>query len=256
MLTRVALLVVSVLALPLVARAQAPSMPAPTAAELAEAQRQFELGVADYEAGRLEDALVRISRAYALSGAPELLYNLGTVHERLRDDAEALDAYEAYLRALPDCEDREGVEARVRALSATMERETSEASTDDAAPVVVPMPPGAEVPAASVAPSASADPAPWILTGSGLAVAAAGGALVAVAALDASTVMTTTSYREAESARERSPIESGIGLGAIGVGVVMAVAGIAWGVVASSDPQAASVEVAIGPGSIGVRGSF
>ncbi len=127
----------------------------------------------------------------------------------------------------------------------------------DTAPVAVPIAVDAPAePSSRASETSSSDPAPWILTGSGLAVAAAGGALVAVAALDASTVTTTTSYREAEAARTRAPIESGVGLGAIGVGVIMAVAGIAWGVATAGDAHAASVEVAIGPGSIALRGSF
>ncbi|MFO0681103.1 MAG: tetratricopeptide repeat protein [Sandaracinus sp.] len=252
MAARLALVLFALLAVPALAAAQAAQ---PTAAELSEAQRQFELGVADYEAGRLEDALVRLSRAYALSGAPELLYNLGTIHERLRHDDEALDAYEAYLEAVPASPDRAAIEARVRVLAETRAHAAVADATADA-PVEVAMPVEAPSPQAIASDASSSDPAPWILTGSGLAVAAAGGALVAVAALDASTVMTTTSYREAQSARDRAPIESGVGLGAIGVGVIMAVAGIAWGVATSSDPRAPSVEVAIGPGSIALRGSF
>jgi tetratricopeptide (TPR) repeat protein len=242
---RFVLLTVLLLATPALAAAQAP-----TDAELAEAQRQFELGVTEYQAGELADALVRFSRAHALSHAPELLYNIATVHERLRHDAEALDAYESYLAAVPESDDREAIEARVRVLRA--ELAPAPAPTLDV--VVAPAPaPEAAPPVAMVdAPASGSDPAPWILTGTGLAVAAGGGVLVALGAMDASTVGTTTSWAEAEAARDRAPVLSGTGFGAIGVGAVTAVIGLVWGATASSG----TTRVAVGPGSLSISGTF
>ena len=238
------LVLVAVLLLsPSLALAQAPS-----AAELGEARRQFELGVAEYEAGQLESALVRFSRAHALSHAAELLYNVATVHERLRHDEEALQAYEAYLEAVPDAADRETIEARVRILRDAIAPEPEPEPTIEAPVVVLPIDP---IRVDAPAPSAS-DPAPWILTGTGLAVAAAGGVLVALGAMDASTVTSTTSWADAASARDRSPTFTGAGLAAIGVGAVTAVIGIVWGTTQSSSAP----RLAIGPGSLSITGTF
>lgn len=231
--------------------AVAQSSPAPTAAELEEAQRQFTLGVAEYEAGRLEDALVRFSRAHALSHAPELLYNVATVHERLRHDAEALAAYEAYLAVVPESAELDAIEARVRVLREEL----------DASPVAAPVAP----PPAPVAPPSAAglvdagvrsgsDPAPWALTAAGGVLAAGGAVLVGVAALDASTVETASTWRDARPAFDRAPIFDAVGWAAIGVGAALMIAGVAWG--ASSSGSGPSATVAVGPGSIHLAGSF
>jgi hypothetical protein len=45
-----------------------------------------------------------------------MLFNIGLVADRLRQDERAVDAYEAFLRELPDAENRAQVEARVRLL--------------------------------------------------------------------------------------------------------------------------------------------
>lgn len=247
-------LVLLVVALGSRARAQE-GWPAPTAAELTEAQRQFELGVAEYEAGRLEDALVRFVRAHALSRAPELLYNLATVHERLRHDAEALDAYGDYLEAVPDCADRATIEARVRVLAG--ELEGADATTADgvakhdeavASPSIV------TSDAIDAPTSSGSDPAPWVLTAVGAAVLAGGGALVAIAAIDASTVETASSWTDAQAAYDRAPAVSGSGIAALGVGAATMIAGIVWGASPSSTPG--HVAVGLGPGSISLSGSF
>jgi tetratricopeptide (TPR) repeat protein len=66
-----------------------------------------------YADGRFEDALHDFRRAYELSGRAELLFNIGSAAERLRLDAEALEAYEAYLEQVPDAENSSFVKSRV-----------------------------------------------------------------------------------------------------------------------------------------------
>jgi tetratricopeptide (TPR) repeat protein len=78
-----------------------------------EARQIYLAGVAAYDAGRYEAALEYFSRAYALSGRPLLLFNIGSVTERLRRDEESLEAYEAYLAAVPDAPNRAFVESRI-----------------------------------------------------------------------------------------------------------------------------------------------
>lgn len=78
-----------------------------------EARQVYLAGVAAYDAGRYEAALEYFSRAHALSGRPLLLFNIGSVTERLRRDDESLAAYEAYLEAMPDAPNRAFVESRI-----------------------------------------------------------------------------------------------------------------------------------------------
>ncbi len=78
-----------------------------------EARQVYLAGVAAYDAGRYEAALEYFSRAYALTGRPLLLFNIGSVTERLRRDDESLEAYEAYLDAIPDAPNRAFVESRI-----------------------------------------------------------------------------------------------------------------------------------------------
>ncbi|MDQ3031874.1 MAG: hypothetical protein M3Y87_05605, partial [Myxococcota bacterium] len=78
-----------------------------------EARQLFLAGEAAYDAGRYEAALDYFSRAYALTGRPALLFNIGSVTERLRRDDEALRSYEAYLQAMPDAPNRPFVESRI-----------------------------------------------------------------------------------------------------------------------------------------------
>lgn len=71
-----------------------------------EARALFSAAVAAYDAGRYEDALDSFERAYARSGRAELLFNVGQCLDRLRRDEEAVDAFERYLAALPNAENR------------------------------------------------------------------------------------------------------------------------------------------------------
>jgi tetratricopeptide (TPR) repeat protein len=90
----------------------------------AEARGLFDAGRTAFEAGRYADALGYFTRAHELSARPALLFNIGSAHDRLRHDADALIAFEAYLRTVPDARNRAEVEARIALLrEAVAERE-------------------------------------------------------------------------------------------------------------------------------------
>lgn len=93
------------------------------AAAEAEAMQHFEVGRVSFAEGRNEIALQEFEAAYALSGRPALLYNIGLVHDRLRNDREALASFEQYLADVPGAENRVSVEARIRVLRVEIERE-------------------------------------------------------------------------------------------------------------------------------------
>jgi len=96
------------------ARAQQP--PASTDGKDAEARSLFEAGSTAYAEGRYENAFDYFKRSYQLSARPKLLFNIGQTADRLRRDQEALGAFEAYLRQVPDAPNRSQVENRVQAL--------------------------------------------------------------------------------------------------------------------------------------------
>ena len=84
------------------------------------ARSLFEAGRTAFRDERFADALGHFRRAYELSRRAELLYNIGTSEDRLRHDEAALEAFEAYLAALPDAENRAEVEGRIELLRASI----------------------------------------------------------------------------------------------------------------------------------------
>jgi tetratricopeptide (TPR) repeat protein len=123
-------------------RAAAQAEPPPPGARDDEARGLFEAGKAAYEDGRFEDALAYFERAYALSPRPGLQYNLGLAYDRLRRDAEALQAFETYLSEQPDPAREQEVQNRVRALREHLARRAEvERAQAAVAPAVAPAPP-------------------------------------------------------------------------------------------------------------------
>ena len=78
-----------------------------------EARIVYQAGVLAYDEQRFENALEHFERAHELSGRPQLLYNIGLAADRLRRDPRAIEAYESYLRELPDAANRARVEERL-----------------------------------------------------------------------------------------------------------------------------------------------
>jgi hypothetical protein len=95
---------------------QASTAAAGTEAADREARGLFLAGEAAYGDARYEDALDYFKRSYALSKRPDLLFNIGQAADKLRRDREALEAFEGYLREVPNGERRREAEVRVRIL--------------------------------------------------------------------------------------------------------------------------------------------
>src|SRR5688572_29691924 len=72
----------------------------------AEARTLFGLGNAAYTEGRYRAALDYFQQAYDLSRRPQLLFNIAQAADRLREDRRALEAFETYLREVPESPDR------------------------------------------------------------------------------------------------------------------------------------------------------
>jgi len=101
--------------------AQASRAEASKSSEDEHARGLFEQGRQAYQDARYDLALDLFMQAYALSKRPELLNNIGQAADRLRMDAEALDAYQRYLAEVPTAENRPAIENRIVALKAVIE---------------------------------------------------------------------------------------------------------------------------------------
>ena len=74
----------------------------PDAAAEARARSHFDRGVALFDEGRFEPALIEFEAAYALVPSYRLLYNIGNVHAALGRAVDAAAAYERYLAEAGD----------------------------------------------------------------------------------------------------------------------------------------------------------
>ncbi|MFK7984671.1 MAG: tetratricopeptide repeat protein [Sandaracinaceae bacterium] len=236
-----------------------------------EARTAFETGRIAYEDGRFEEALEAFQRAHELTQSPDILYNIGTVADRLRRDQLALDSYRGYLEARPDSPDRTQVEARVEVLDRQIRAEVEASAAREAAREADARALREAEEAARLAeeqqlampPPFEPSPVPWVLVATGGAVLVTGVALVVVASIDAACVSDPTGcveedtaprWEEVAGAYDRIPVFQGVGGTLIGVGAVAAGVGLVWGLTQGGDDR--SVALQVGPGSISVRGSF
>lgn len=114
----------------------------------------FQAGKAAYEAGSYDEALDLFEQAYARSGRPGLLFNIGQVADRLRQDEKALSAFRSYLEQVPDAENRVEVESRIAALERA-EAQRKSAAAAAAPPVPTPEQTAQQAPAAPAAEGAA-----------------------------------------------------------------------------------------------------
>lgn len=185
-----------------------------------EARSRFEAGRAAMAAGRTEDALADFRRAYELSHRPALLYNIGVAADRLRHDDEALEAFEAYLAAMPaeEITNRAEVESRLVVLretiaSRTRGEDTREEDTRSDAPPATSA--GVSVPGVAL-----------LVSGGVLAIG--GAVLLGVGASERARVANATMgapWSDYAGSAEIAPILEGSGGAALGVGAALAVTG-------------------------------
>jgi tetratricopeptide (TPR) repeat protein len=75
---------------------------APAAGQPAgDARRHYEAGEAAYVAGRYDEAVAELTRAYELSKAPEMLFNIAQAHRLAGRCRQAVVAYETYVQRAP-----------------------------------------------------------------------------------------------------------------------------------------------------------
>lgn len=154
-----------------------------------EARELYKKAMTHYELGEFDAAIDEFKRAYALTSAPGLLFNLAQVYRMKKDPEQAVYFYRTYLRLQPDAPNRADVEALLAENQALLDAERAKRRAADEAAAAA----AATAAAASPASVAAAPrrvpprPRPWRAElVSGLAVGAVGlGALAAAVALGA-----------------------------------------------------------------------
>jgi tetratricopeptide (TPR) repeat protein len=222
----------------------------------------FHQSAEHYRAGRFVEAADLLTEAYALFPEPLLLLNLARALEGLEDLEGALDAYERYLDASPNAQDRVVVERRMSLLRNALEerraREALEARLREQREEQADTPAAAA--AAEEAPSEHArGPGPWILTGTGTALLVTG-IVTGVFARDrhadaaAEPVHSVASDLAVQSDRLAASTNA-----LLVIGGVAAAAGVTWGVVRAvrgRDESSPSLEVSVGLGTVALQGTF
>lgn len=210
-----------------------------------EARAHFRTGSDYFDAGDYAEAAREFDLAYELSGRPALMYNVYLAHERLGNLDRAIEALTVFLSEGDPGERAGPLGQRLERLRERREAELAEER--DAAERDRRLREAAE---------RDAGPAPWIVAGSGGVVVVVGVVLLLVARSDIDRVENPGSdprWEDVSSSYDRAPVVSTIGAIALGVGGAALVGGVVWGLVSRRQP---SVDVAVGPGSLGVRGQF
>lgn len=179
------------------------------AAPAGEAHRFTERAVADFEAGRYEQAVENFERAYALDGNVNNLFNIGRVYEEAGDLPAAIDYYTRFLEQPGvSLEYREATLERLevleRTLEATRKGEGDDAATKGDGGASEPPPPGVEgedddhddppppIDDAAQARARKQRVAGWAVLGVGGVALVAGGAIAGVTASTASALADET----------------------------------------------------------------
>ncbi len=218
-----------------------------------EARRLYAEGKGEYAQGRFLEAIALFERAYALSEAPGLLFNLAQAHRLAGDDhcPRAVALYKSYLAALPAAENRREVNERVQELSECASI-PAPPQPEGVAPATVAPPPVTHVRLKPSPPPVETRETPRVLgpamTAVGIALFVAGGALYARAA---------AKHREAESvcpcypgAYSKWEKLTNVSYAAMGVGGAAAVGGVSWWVFGAASAAAPA------HATLGLRGRF
>jgi tetratricopeptide (TPR) repeat protein len=231
----------------------------------AEGRALYQAGLVAYRDGRFDAAERYFRQAYEASGRPELLYNIGVSAEQARHDDAALEAYEAFLEALPDAPQRARVETRIVTLRemGAGQADGSEAEEEEARPEVETAV-AREVDEARPADASAGDggegagPLPWVIVGVSGAIAVTGAILLGVGLGDISTVEGATNparWADFEGAYDRAPTLTGIGITGLAVGLAGVALGVVLAVTAGGEAEG-GVSLRVGPTALRLEGTF
>lgn len=227
-------LLVGVIALGCVA-APRPVFAQTTPASKSEFKKLIEEALALYKAKDYRAALAAFNKANAIDPKPNLVFNIAKCHEALGENVEAIEKYKQYA-------DTPGADApsRAKALETAKALQEIEDAKKPKPPTVEKpeAPPVKEVPTPTPTQSVeppSPSPLPWILIGTGVAFAGAGGVFAALAASarseardncrDVASGLLCKSSADAALSRDGTfsvlaDVGFGVGIVAAGIGVV------------------------------------
>jgi tetratricopeptide (TPR) repeat protein len=199
---------------------------------LADARAHYERGSALFDVGKFADAAHEYEAAYELRPDPVLLFNIGQAYRLASDYAKAIFSYKAYLRRVPNAQNRGMVEARIAEMTRLLEAQPRSQPG-------LPAPPAeAEASAAgSTDAPARARTKRWVGIGvgaAGVALIAVGAGLTGVGISDADALndpQPRTTWDPAAEERMRTEQTAGIALlvtGGVALAAGAIVAGLSW----------------------------
>lgn len=103
-----------------------------------EARDAFDRGAQAYDRGDFKDALTHFLAAYELSPHPKLLFNIARAADGDAQYERAQEAYEAYVAALPQADNRQFAESRIRKMKELAEHARKDVSAPVAQPTTLP----------------------------------------------------------------------------------------------------------------------
>lgn len=172
------------------ARAGAQGKPSPQDSTTREARTLYDEALRHYNVAEYDAAIEKFKRAYVLTSAPELLFNIAQAH-RLKGPgscAAALQFYESYLRVQPQSARRASVESAIADMRTCVAKE--EPPPTPPAPKEAPPPAASPSPPPSRPAKAGTSWVPIAVGAAGLAVAATGGAFLVWSKLRYDTLQT------------------------------------------------------------------
>ncbi len=112
----------------------------------ADAKAAYAKGREHFKAGRYNEAIADLKKAYALKPHPALLRYMGDTYYKMNKARLAIDHYKKYLKEAPEAPDKDKIEAKVRQLELIVGEEDKSA-TPTPTPPPPPPPPDPEQPA-------------------------------------------------------------------------------------------------------------
>jgi tetratricopeptide (TPR) repeat protein len=225
----------------------------------------YDISATAYEAGRFQEAVDLLLRAYEITPKPVLLFNLARAYEGLGQWAKAVDAYEAYLKAEPKAADQGSIERRIAQLRkdladrAALQKERDEAARRAERDRII------AIEQRKIAEAAEAarrrGPLPWVVASVGGAGLLAGGILSAVA---------LKLYHDGQATAYIGPARQDLTdargfarAGDVGfiAGGILAATGVTWGIIQLTRGPATpernkTICVRVAPGSLALVGSY
>lgn len=183
-------------------------------------------GTRDYDAGRYDEAIAKLERAYALTRERSILYALGQAKRKRGDCRGAIETFDQFIALAPAAQAVGAARFQIaRCLEQLAEKAPAATAAPERASVETPAPAALR----SAAPAASGDrrwykdPAGGALFGAGVAVAVAGAALLVTGEVQAGRATDDLqSFRDAQGVATLRTV----GIVLSSAGVVLVAAGV------------------------------